>query len=216
MPYDRQLIYCLLPGGRDANNENRTAYSNAKALDLKQDLAIAGTPSQLTELTGRGTPDLTAHRNRVVGNVRVYIVGHGTAESSCIGDLNAAALAEMIQTLVVPPTRIQRLVLLGCFTGLSEISPDRAAHRLVTELWPLLNDRVQEITGYTGSVAVNWRFHNTPPTNTPSLRVVRQGVTVYAVAGTGHKIVTQQRMAGGTLIPRKIIVDVNGARWSDE
>jgi len=213
MPYDRQLIYCLVPGGRDANEDNRVAYSNAQALDLKQDLAAAGIPSQITTLSARGTPDLSDHQNRIVGNVRVYIVGHGTAESSTIGDLNAAALAAMIRTLVVPPARIQRLGLVGCFSGLSEIVPDRAAHRLVTELWPLVDDRVREITGYTGEVAVRWRTDRNGANNPAAINVVRDRATVYAVAGTGEKVVTQQSMAGGRMVPRKIIIDAAGTRW---
>ena len=129
-----------------------------------------------------------------------------------VGTLALRATPAMIGSLTTPALRIQRLSLVGCFTGLSELAPDRAPHRLADELWPLVRDRVVEISAYAGEVAAEWQYSVTEPATMSSVSANYLGQPVFAVAGTGKKIVTQQTR-GSSTVPRKIIIDSNGRRW---
>jgi hypothetical protein len=100
MQYSNQLILCLVPGGRDRDEDNQSAYNNALALDTKRTLAGESEKSRCVTLSAMGTPDLTKLQNEITENTRVYIVGHGTAESSSIGDLDAEQLASMLTWLI--------------------------------------------------------------------------------------------------------------------
>jgi hypothetical protein len=218
MRYDSELIVCLVPGGRNANKGNLIAYMNAEALEAKRKLAkkVAGetATTKLVKAEASGTPDLSAHKSSIKDNTRVYLVGHGTAESSSLGGLNATNLATMVKTLVGPGKRIKRLGLVGCFSGQSELpASERPLHRLAAELFEMVNDSVDEITGYTGEVGTKWAIYDGLGENT--IRTTRTNVQghqeqVYAGPGTGGKVVDN----GG--VRRKVIVTARGSWWAED
>ena len=78
MPYDAQLIVCLIPGGRTRNRGNQIAYMNAEALDIKRrparKVAHEKAQTRLVKKDDSGTPDLSQHQGFLTANTRVHLV----------------------------------------------------------------------------------------------------------------------------------------------
>jgi len=204
------------------NEENATAYNNATALNVKRHLAGDRSKSEVIGLSAVGKSNIGNHKHKIDDNTRVYFVGHGTPESTELGGLNAQDLADTIKTLVAgdPPKRIKRLGLVGCYTGgTNSNAATPPPHCLASVVFDKVKNWVDEVTGYAGEAAANWRVGEAAENTATVRRFAFNAAGGIAFDEPGKASQEEVEVTHGTgrkTRTRKVIVNHTGRTWAPD
>jgi hypothetical protein len=201
---DYNHIFILyFQGNDDAPRENAEALV-AKAALLR--MLDRTTIIQLNEPESSATWNLSKYKDKAKGKVCVYVVGHGTETSESVGHCTAKDLATTLDT--ISDHKLTRVSFVACHAGGDGKS--HAPHRFVTDFWDHAKHFVEEVTGYTGAVHLNFvRYRTTGKMPEDAVAYKSwSGQQWWVAKGTGRKTVSHDHDEDADR--RKIYISAKG------